>query len=82
MFMRGQAGIYLKSIVDKRVGEEGFELYQGQYSALADIIRMAGFLRNLGKEIYALRDYRVMPMMSPYLGNIKFDFLSDWKFII
>ena len=46
----GSSRHLFKSIVDKTVTEEGFELYRDNTGS-ADIIRMAGFLRNLGKEI-------------------------------
>jgi len=46
----GSSRHLFKAIVNKRVREEGFELYQDNTRS-ADIIRMAGFLRNVGKEI-------------------------------
>jgi hypothetical protein len=46
----GSSRHLLKSIVDKRVAEEGFELYQDN-TGTPDIVRVNQFLKNIGREI-------------------------------
>jgi hypothetical protein len=46
----GSSRHLFKSIVDKRVAEEGFELYQDN-TGTPDIVRVNQFLKNIGREI-------------------------------
>ena len=55
----GSSRHLFRSIVNRKLSENGFELYKDDTGA-ADIIRMANFLSNIGKElsVYGIEDLR------------------------
>jgi hypothetical protein len=68
----GSSRHLFKSIVDRRVVEEGFDLYRDNTGS-GDIIRLAGFLGNVGHEIthYAISD---LPSNGSISGEYKIQF--------
>ena len=76
----GSSRHLFKSIVDKSLVDDGFELYKDN-TGVEDIIRMAGFQVNVGKEITPYSN-GLCPMIKPYRPNIRCHFPRDWKYII
>ncbi|HEX6224725.1 MAG TPA: TonB-dependent receptor plug domain-containing protein, partial [Chryseolinea sp.] len=68
----GSARHLFRSIVERRVAEEGFQLYRDNTRS-GDIIRMAGFLTNVGKEITHY-DVSGMPYDQAIPGEYKIQF--------